>query len=184
MSEDEFEDMDVEEEDLSGYDADDEPEGGFKLGKLLVLVGIIVLQIAMAYGVAHFLILPRLPGGDALADSLAESAVPEEKSGPKERGTIVMIEDIVVNVQDIERSRLLMVSAALEFSAKGLGEEITERMPELRAMVIDHLTNNQVAELVHREGRDRVKQDLLESMNEVLRSGDLLNIYFSNFVVQ
>jgi flagellar basal body-associated protein FliL len=186
VSDDELEDIDLSEEDETDSEPEPVERKEFRHKKLVALASILLLQIVAAYAVAHFLILPRLPGGSARADTLAvDEAVQEKESRrQRQRGSIVMIEDVVVNVRDIEKSRLLMVSAAIEYKGKGLETEIAERMPELRAMLIDHLTNNQVAELVHREGRDRVKRELLVDMNLTLRKGDLLNIYFSNFVVQ
>ena len=186
MAEDEFEDIELNDEDVPLNEETPKAPIGPGLKKIIVLAAIVLVQAAAAYGVARFLILPRLADGSAAADTLGAvaEAEPEEPAKRRERGDILLIEDIVVNVQEVDRTRLLMVSVAIEYKDKGLAAEIEERMPQLRAMVIDHLTNRQVSEVVHREGRNRIKQDLLEEINETLRSGNLITLYFSNFVVQ
>ncbi len=49
---------------------------------------------------------------------------------------------------------------------------------------IDHFSSRTVSEVVRRDGREQVKQELLEDFNSRLTQGQLLNIYFSDFVVQ
>ena len=108
----------------------------------------------------------------------------EEEKAPRERGLIVMMDDVVVNLRDGDATRFLKVSTGLEFSDKKLESEITERMPELRDLLINHLSSHQVEDVVHSEGREIVKRQLLADFNDRLQNGQLINIYFSDFVVQ
>ncbi len=95
-----------------------------------------------------------------------------------------MMEDVVVNLVDENGTHFLKVATGLEFADSKLEVEITERMPELRGLVIDHFSSRTVSEVVRRDGREQVKQELLEDFNSRLTQGQLLNIYFSDFVVQ
>ena len=186
MAEEESKEVEATEEDAAGEEQEEEKEEGKKKGpnlkKPLIMVAVILVQVALAYSVAQFVILPRLPGSEAESDST--EVVVEEEIAPKERGIIIMMDDIVVNLKDGEDSRFLKVSTGLEFADKKLEQEISERMPELRDLLIDHLSNHEVEDMVHRQGREVVKQQVLEDFNNTLQAGNLLNIYFSDFVVQ
>ncbi|MCB1163493.1 MAG: flagellar basal body-associated FliL family protein [Candidatus Krumholzibacteriia bacterium] len=147
----------------------------------IVFAGIAAVELALAFALAHFVILPRLPAQetDAVADSLAALAAAEPQ-----RGNIVLMDDVVVNLQGDDGSHFLKVAPGLEVSDSKVEAEIAERMPELRDLIIDHLASRAVNEVVDREGREKVKQDLLDDINSRLQKGQLLNIYFSDFVVQ
>lgn len=187
------------------------PEGR-KRGKLpklvLMLGGIVVAQLAMALALAHFVILPRLPSHGAADSSAAhaeaesgeakaghgekQSGHGEKKGGHGEKkgghgeaqGSIVLMESVVVNLQGNERTHFLKVAPGLEVGSPETAAEIEERMPELRDLVISHFGSRGVDEVIGREGRERVKQALLADINGRLHAGQVLNIYFSDFVVQ
>lgn len=161
-------------------------ESGGRRGRLLLFGGIALGQVAIAIALAHFVILPRLPD-TAVADSLAavQAAAEEAADAARpERGTIMLMEDLIVNLVDDDGTHFLKMAPGLEFSEAGLEEEITERMPELRGAIIDHFSSRSVQEMVSKEGRDEVKRDLLVDLNSRLTQGQLLDIYFSDFVVQ
>ncbi len=151
--------------------------------KLALYGSILIVQAGLAFALAQFVILPRLPNS-ADADSLGALEMAEESPKPDERGAILMMEDVVVNLVDENGTHFLKVATGLEFADSKLEVEITERMPELRGLVIDHFSSRTVSEVVRRDGREQVKQELLEDFNSRLTQGQLLNIYFSDFVVQ
>lgn len=158
----------------------------YRFRKIFLLLGIILVQAAAAYAVARFLILPRLPGEAAgtTADSLAAAAASPAPPGALERGTIVMMDNVVVNLVDARGTHYLKVAVALEFKEKELEQEINERMPELRDLLINHLASRPMEEVINRDAREVIKRQLLDLFNKRLHSGQLLNVYFSDFVVQ
>ncbi len=153
------------------------------LKKLLLYGAILIGQAGLAVALAQFVILPRLPNSGA-EDSLTAVVVVEEEDDDSERGKILLMEDVIVNLVDEEGTHFLKVTTGLEFKEGKIEQEITERMPELRGLVIDHFSSRTVAEVVRRNGRERVKQELLDDFNSRLTQGQLLNIYFNDFVVQ
>jgi flagellar basal body-associated protein FliL len=166
--------------------------------KALLFAGIALGQLGLALGLAHFVILPRLPSpaGDAEAAVEADADGDTGKHGEKAkagehgegaavaRGTIVLMENVVVNLQGEDRTHFLKVAPGLEVADAHAAAELEERMPELRDLVISHFASRGVAEVIGREGREQVKQELLADINNRLLHGKVLNIYFSDFVVQ
>ena len=163
--------------------------------KALLFAGIALAQLGMALALAHFVILPRLPAAAGGAEGGAEPPAHGEQAerggegkhgeaAPSERGTIVLMENVVVNLQGEDRTHFLKVAPGLEVADAHAAAEIEERMPELRDLVISHFASRGVAEVIGREGREQVKQELLADINNRLLHTKVLNIYFSDFVVQ
>jgi len=167
--------------------------------RALLFAGIALAQLAIAVALAHFVILPRLPapGGEAEAAATPDASGDKPDHGDEgksaggdkhgeaaTRGTIVLMENVVVNLQGDGRTHFLKVAPGLEVANAEAATEIEERMPELRDLVISHFASRGVTEVIGREGREQVKQELLADINNRLQHGQVLNIYFSDFVVQ
>ena len=95
-----------------------------------------------------------------------------------------MMDDLVVTLNEPEGPRYLKVSPGLECENSRVEKEVKKRMPELRDLLIAGLSKRSMPELSAQGGREHLKKQLLEEFNGTLRSGELLNIYFSDFVMQ
>ena len=63
-------------------------------------------------------------------------------------------------------------------------DKATKVSPKLRDMVIMMLTSLGFEEVMTPEGKIRVRDELLERFNEIMRPDHIKNIYFTEFVVQ
>ena len=61
---------------------------------------------------------------------------------------------------------------------------VEERLPHLRDIVIASLSNKFAADLHTLEGKEALKTELLRKLGEALPEAGLMNIYFSDLVVQ
>jgi len=151
-----------------------EPKPRRAIPPFAILGVIILVQVAAAWAVAQFMILPRLGEGGAAKESVSESS----------RGEIFLMEDLVVTLVTEDGTRFLKVSPGLECQNSEVQAELEERMPEIRDMLINTLSGLSLAEAVSQEGRKAVKARILSDLNGTLTHGKLLNVYFSDFVVQ
>jgi len=62
--------------------------------------------------------------------------------------------------------------------------EIAAREPEVRDAVIKVLRTKTVDEVATTEKVESLRQELLSSLNAVLESGDITNLFFVDFVIQ
>ncbi len=147
----------------------------------LVLIGIvIVFQAAIAFMMVKMI-------GSNNRDEV-QQAEPEAKvEKPEEtgtRGTIVMLPDIVVNLTERDKLYYLKVTIGLEVPDEKVQAEVTERQAQLRDDVISLLSGKKVTDIDTLEERNALKTELTRRINESLLSGDLMQLYFSDFVIQ
>jgi len=172
--------------------------------KLVMLAVIIVVQAALAVGVTQFVIVPKLQhlgGGDraVLAGTGAEGehgqAAGKEKSGKpgkhgeagtlSGRGSLVGLKEVTVSLRsDGAVTSFLRISVDLEVPDQSKVLLVEERLPHLRDIVIASLSNKYAADLRTLEGKEALKTELLRKLGEALPEAGLMNIYFSDLVVQ
>lgn len=107
------------------------------------------------------------------------------KGGPaKAIGEILPLEPFVVNLADPSGKRYLKVKVELELDSPVAVEKAKQVAPKLRDMVIMMLTSLSFDEVMTPEGKIRIRDELLERFNQVMRPDRIKNIYFTEFVVQ
>ncbi len=149
--------------------------GMTKQKKMMIFGGIFVVQLIAVIGLGQVLIKPKLVPPDT-------SAVVEDET--PDRGTIVMLEDITVNLLAEKRTHYLRLKIGLEVADPLVEAEIAERSAEIRDIVITSASERRVDELITVRGKEQLKEELRNRINARLQQGELLNVYFSDFVVQ
>ena len=110
----------------------------------------------------------------------------EEKKGEpgKAIGEILPLDPFVVNLADPSGKRYLKLKVELELETPAAVEKAKQVSPKLRDMVIMMLTSLSFEEVMTPEGKIRVRDELLERFNQIMRPDRIKNIYFTEFVVQ
>jgi len=112
----------------------------------------------------------------------AEPVTPEELA--PEVGEMFPLDPFVVNLSDPKGKRYLKVKITLELESADAVERVTKMVPKLRDMVIIMLTSLTFEEVMTPEGKIQIRDELLDRFNQILRPDRVLNIYFTDFVVQ
>jgi len=112
-----------------------------------------------------------------------EAKTPSTADQPK-RGKIVTLNPIVVNLRGSSGTRYLKVAIALESPSNEAVEELKEITAPLTDMLRERLASAKLEELDQTEGRNRLKRDLQQGVNDLLTQGFISNLYFSEFVIQ
>lgn len=144
-----------------------------KKKRMIMFGGIFVGQLVLVLILGQLLIKPQFA-------SREESAPVEEG----QRGAILMLDDITVNLQSAKRTRFLRLKIGLELEDPAVQAEVEQRTPEIRDIVIGSISGLDVGQLITVEGKERLKRDLKKRINGTLQEGSLINVYFSDFVVQ
>ncbi len=97
---------------------------------------------------------------------------------------IVSIDNLVLNPAESDGSRFLMVSAAIQVRAKTVDDAIKARNSEVRDRIIAVLGRKTVAQLTDVQLRDGIKTEVLTAVASLFPKGDVVKIYFPQFVVQ
>ncbi len=131
--------------------------------------------------------------GDQHASPDEES--PKKKAKKKKRlgGASVPLQPFLVNLADPGASHFLRCTLALvvedeEAAAELAGEEHgkseTIQMSRLRSAILELLTTQTADVLVTSEGKQKLKEQIVEKANELLPDIEVLDVLFSDFVVQ
>ncbi len=184
--------------------ADESPEaeeaedasGGGRLGWLIPVAASAVLVLAGA-GVGFLMLYGDLPeepiesaeaSQEAKADhpfALAQSEVAAGTAGAaKMLGAIFSLDAFIVNVGDGDRDRYLKLKADLELTNDIVADEIEQRLPQIRDLIISLLGSKSFDDVRSIEGKDRLREEMLRRINALLVTGKARSIFFTEFVVQ
>lgn len=178
--------------------------------KAIVLGAIVIAQAAVAIALTQFVIVPKLGVGTADVTAQAEGDAHGEKAGGEAKhekgdkkaekkggghgggeggeagaGTLADLNEIVVTLAgDSARPRYLRLGISLEMSDAAYVAEVEARRPQLRDAVIMALSDKTAAMLSTPDGKKRLREEIHRRAAEKLPEGALLNVYFSDLVVQ
>jgi flagellar FliL protein len=147
-------------------------------GNKFVVIGIIIaIQLLVVVLIGEKLVKPSL-----LAQEPKEVTI--EVKNPQKRGYIHEVEDLIINLNDGEKTRYLRISVGFEVDNELAIAEMTERSAQVRDILITTISGRRLDELISVEGKELLKNELRERIAAILQSGKLMRIYFSNFVIQ
>lgn len=99
-------------------------------------------------------------------------------------GKIIALDSFVVNISDRERDRYLKLKTELELSMPELSDELDQRMPQIRDLIISLLGSKSFEEVRTIEGKNFLREEILLRINSLLVSGKVKRVFFTEFVVQ
>jgi flagellar FliL protein len=116
----------------------------------------------------------------------------EKKHGEKgkgegeggEAGQLKAIDPFIVNLNDDQGSRYLKAVMQFEVSHPAVDQEITEKTPQIRDEILMLLSNKSYDDIATVSGKRVLKREIIGSVNRFLKTGQVTQIYFSEFVVQ
>jgi flagellar FliL protein len=109
-----------------------------------------------------------------------------ESTGIDEReiGPIVKLAPLVINLKEDSGRHYLKTTVILELGGKDKVEDIQAKMSSLMDIAILTLSEKRLEELRDLGMKERLKQELLEKMNQPLDSKRIKRIYFDEFLYQ
>ncbi len=158
-------------------------KGGLFENKAILLGIIVVVQVGLAFGLTQFLIVPKL--GVSGADVAAEAVTDDPVATMPEMGVLVDLNEIIVTLKSpSSRPRYLRISVDLEVKDQMTADIVGTRIPQLRDIVIMTLSGKTAEDLNSPEGRKGLRDEIFRKIDASFPKGYLMNIYFSDLVVQ
>ena len=107
-------------------------------------------------------------------------------AGNDKRGKTKVItrEPAVVNLRDSKGTRYLKVRIGLEITNDAVAAELQSMDPQLSDFINEKLSTCDITQIDNVAGRNRLRRELLSGINEILQSGVVERIYFTEFVIQ
>lgn len=118
------------------------------------------------------------------AHEVAAATEPAAAGAGKRLGAIFSLDAFIVNIGDGDRDRYLKLKADLELSKDTVAEEIEQRLPQIRDLIISLLGSKSFDDVRSIEGKDLLREEMLRRINALLVTGKARSIFFTEFVVQ
>ena len=128
---------------------------------------------------------PQRPGGHgappAESGGHGGEAAAESTSGPV---NIEFKPPFIANLNDLGGRRMLKLTMSVEADSQELADEINAKMPRLRDTILLLLSSIQSDDISGMDGKQRLKNQMLNRINPNLTKGKVRDLYFSEIVVQ
>ena len=153
---------------------------------LIAIIGVVVFLLII--GVIVVMLL--MSGGND--KQVAQAAnVPTTQTVPKQRsndffniGPVYPMDQYVVNLLSESGTRYLKTTMNLELSEETLSSEIDKKQALIWDIIIRSLSAKTYEDVSTAKGKERLKDELVTRINEVLRDGYIKNVFFTDFIVQ
>ncbi len=162
-------------------------EGKKKKGKpfLLILLVIAVLILAGAGAGAYFFFFSA-PSDEKLAAQIAQDeakkAAQATQAAPM--GVTVDLEPFVVNLADPRVRHFLKASITIELTDEPAKSDLEKRIANIRNDILLLMSSKTLEEIITLEGKIRLRDEIGARVGRIVGPNRILNVYFSQFVVQ
>ncbi len=124
-------------------------------------------------------------GGAGAYFFLSKSANREAQAPAKPPIGAVWAPDVfIINLADADADRYLKITMNFELSDALAATELDQMKPKVRDMVLGILTVKGFKDLNNFEGKQRLKEEIAMRLNSHLTKGKVVQVYFTDFVVQ
>ena len=110
--------------------------------------------------------------------------VPEEEEEEITVGEMFPLDTFVVNLADAGGKRYLRATMQLELAPEEHKETFEQRLPQIRDVVLTILPTKEFQDIRTIEGKSALRTEILDKLNELLNGDSVVNIYFTEFVIQ
>ncbi|MFT3813829.1 MAG: flagellar basal body-associated FliL family protein [Acidovorax sp.] len=135
-----------------------EPAKAQASGKKKIVIIAVVALVAIVGGAAALLMMRH--GGDE------EGAAPQKAA--KVAPTFLSLENMVVNLADPGGDRFIQLGVTLELADAKALEEVKQYLPAIRSGILLLLSQRSSQELMTREGKDKLADDILREVSRPL----------------
>jgi flagellar FliL protein len=160
-----------------------EESGGKKKSKLKLIIIILILLLILGGGGAAGYFFFIKGSDDAVAEG-GKADKTKKVAKTSEIGPLYSFDAFIVNLADPGGNRYLKVSMQVELSDEKLAEELEKRKPQVRDIILTVLSSKTYAEISTAQGKLALKQEIIRRVNLILTTGNIVNLYFMEFVAQ
>ena len=171
-----------------------------KKGKNTLMIVIIAVLVLIIIGGAVTAIL--LMGGDEeemqSQQQMSTPQAKESRSSSRSRsnsntidsrklsdiGILYPLDTFTVNLKSDQGRRYLKATISLELNGEELSMELDNKSPVIRDRIIRILSSKTLEEISSKKGKQKVSEQIIDTMNSMIIDGDVKGIYFTEFVIQ
>jgi len=151
--------------------------------KILIILISVFLLVVIAMGGGFFMMWNKMSSmtvqNNEEVENDTETEEEIEKMGPTKK-----LDTFIVNLADKGGKRYLRVSMDLELEKQETVEMVEKRLPKIRDAILMILPTKKYKDIGTIEGKSSLRNEILTKINELMQPEEIINIYFTEFVVQ
>lgn len=151
-----------------------------KSGKLKWILMLVILLLLGGGG--YFAYTKFFASSDDTATS-EEQAGKQADKGPQD-AKLVTLPTFLVNLADPLGRRYLKLTMDVEVEGEKTVEKLNENMAKVRDAVILLLSSKTYADLSTLENKQLLKMEIVNQLNLILETSNILRVYFTEMVIQ
>ncbi len=172
------------------------PEEKKSSNMLLIIIIVVLFLIIIIGGVVTYLLMGD--DSEAAQDNKQVQEKPKSKRSVStgsnaannnnrdlsEIGVLYPLDTFTVNLKSDAGRRYLKVTMSLELDGKDLSTELDAKTAVLRDRIIRILTSKTLEEISSKKGKQKVSQQIVDTLNSMISKGSVRAVYFTEFVIQ
>ena len=161
---------------------------------VIIVVAALVVVLAIAGGAAYMVVRNQRAqdgeDGDAAIESAQVEKKKNDKTGKAAAPVYVPLEAFTVNLVPENGDQFLQLVMAIEVADGQVGDRIKTYTPKLRNNVVLLLSSKKASELITREGKETLANEIRDLINDVLAAGTkgpdlpVREVLFTSFIIQ
>lgn len=153
--------------------------------KVIIIISIAVFIFMAAIGGGFYMLWSKMSQMNAAGtEAVATEEGAEGEEEPDTIGPMYSLDSFVVNLAEAGGNRYLRVTMELELADEMLRNELDQRLPQVRNAMLMTLPSKTPDEINTVDGKLALRDQLIDEINSFLTTGEVTNIYFTEFVIQ
>jgi flagellar protein FliL len=149
---------------------------------MLILMGVVCI-VLIGFGTMMFVMWSKISTLDPSAkNKKAEKSA--DKAEITQLGPMFPLEAFIVNLDDPKLRKYLRVTMDLELKTKEDVKEVEDRLPQIRDYILTILPAKQFDQVSTIEGKNLLRREIQKAINGFFKKEIIVNIYFTEFVIQ
>ena len=140
-------------------------------------------MVLIIMGAAFFILWNKVspigvpPEEDKIEETAEESEV--DKLGP-----LLRLDTFIVNLADQDGKRYLRTTMELELKGDKSVEDVQKWISRIRDTILTILPTRKFEDISSVEGKKVLRDEIIAKLNDFLGKGTIVNIYYTEFIVQ
>lgn len=159
--------------------------------KIIIIIVIVLVIIALLLGAA-FYFMTKSPAQEetAQAQAASQNTATQNTQGITSGGNYIRVgstyqlDQFIVNLLTQSGRRYFKTTISLEMTNPDLQNEIVAKLPAVRDTIIDVLSSKSLEEVSTTRGIEKIKEEIVQRLNEFLVDGKIRNVFFIDRATQ
>lgn len=161
--------------------------------KIVLIIIVILIIVMILLGVALYFMMKKSSKEDTAQMQSTSQSVGSgdtqlgDSAGSRNYirvGPTYQLDQFIVNLLTQSGRRYLKTTIALEMTNSELQNELSAKLPAVRDTINDILTSKSLEDISTTRGKEKVKEEIVQRLNEFLVDGKIRNVFFVDYAIQ